>query len=182
MKNEIKKFLDFNGTNIPVMSADGTIYVAIKPICSALGVDYIRQFKNVQEHHILSGVLSKQTTHDASGRLQEMVCLPERYIYGWLFSINSKSEDLIKYQSQCYDVLFDYFHGATTERVQLLRTKFDVEKRLKEAEAKLKEELLGLESFKEIKAIKMEMSGTKKGLAISDEKLLENQLKLFGEL
>lgn len=181
MKSETKKFLDFNGTNIPVMSADGTIYVAIKPICNALGVDYIRQYKNVQDDDVLAQLLSEQTTVAQDNKLRKMVCLPEKYIYGWLFSINSQSQDLKKYKMECYDVLYDYFHGATTERIELLRTKSEDEILLKEAQATFKAEMLALESFQKVKEIKSRIGGKKQGLAINDEKLLEAQLKLFGE-
>lgn len=181
MNSQTKKFLDFNGTNIPVMSADGTIYVAIKPICTALNVNYDRQYRNLKAHPNFSRVCAIQHTHDATNRVQEMVCLPERYIYGWILSINSNSEELVKYQFECYDVLYDYFHGATTERIELLRTKSEQEILLEEAEALLKSEMMALESYQKVKQLKASIGGKKQGLAINDEKLLEAQLKLFGE-
>ncbi|MBW7868873.1 MAG: hypothetical protein H3C31_11160 [Brumimicrobium sp.] len=55
------KFLQFNGKNIIFLNVDGTYWVAIKPICEALNVDYIRQFKNLKEGKILAPALSKQT-------------------------------------------------------------------------------------------------------------------------
>lgn len=181
MNQSSKKFLDFNGTNIPVMSADGTIYVAIKPICTALGVNYKHQHESISKDEILSLVSCNYGIPDSRNHVQEMTCLPEMYIYGWLFSINSKSEELIKYKRECYEVLFNYFHGATTERIELLRSKSEDEILLAEAQATFKSEMLALESFQKVKEIKSRIGGKKQGLAINDEKLLEAQLKLFGE-
>lgn len=181
MNQSTKKFLDFNGTNIPVMSADGTIYVAIKPICEALGVDYKRQHDTVTNHDILGELSSLQGIVAKDNKLRNMLCLPEKYVYGWLFSIDSKSQDLKKYKMSCYDVLYDYFHGATTERIELLRTKSEQEILLEEAEALLKSEMMALESYQKVKQLKASIGGKKQGLAINDEKLLEAQLKLFGE-
>lgn len=123
MKKSIKKFLNFNGTNIYFLDIDGTYWIAIKPICKALNVDYIQQFKNIKIDNILSGVLCKHTMHDASNRLQEMTCLPEKFIYGWIFSIQSSSEELKKYKKECYEVLFDYFRGAIVKKQEILEDK-----------------------------------------------------------
>ena len=181
MKPEIKKFLDFNGTNIPVLSADGTIYVAIKPICTALGVDYIRQYKNIQEDEDLVELLSEQTTVAQDNKLRKMVCLPEEFIYGWLFSVKSQSPDFKRYKMKCYRVLYNYFHGATTERLQLLKFKSADEIALEEAELKWKEEMLASENYRNVQKLKFSLGGTNKGLKVNDEKLLEGQLKMFGE-
>ena len=61
MKKEIRKFLEFNGKLIYFLAADGQYWIAIKPICRALGVDYVRQFKNLKEDETLAPALSKQT-------------------------------------------------------------------------------------------------------------------------
>ena len=73
--------------------ADGSWYVAVKPICEALNVDYTEQFKNLKEDEILSQLLCKHTTVAADNKQREMVCLPEKYIYGWLFSVKSNSPE-----------------------------------------------------------------------------------------
>lgn len=154
MKAETRQFLNFNEQNINVLSKDGTTWVAIKPICTALNVDYISQFKNLQQNEILSGVLSKQTIHDTTDRLQEMVCLPEKYIYGWLFSINSKSYELQQYKKECYDVLYDYFQGATTQRLSLLQQKSADEKLLAELQEQLKGEIRDSPTYQKLRDVK----------------------------
>ncbi|MFC2634246.1 MAG: phage antirepressor N-terminal domain-containing protein, partial [Capnocytophaga granulosa] len=96
MKQEY--FLSFNGKAIYFKENQNEYWIAIKPICEALNVDYIRAYKNLTKDELLNGVLSKQTIHDKSNRLQEMVCLPEKFIYGWIFSLRSKSEELKQYR------------------------------------------------------------------------------------
>lgn len=127
MKKDIKKFLEFNGKTIFFVAVDGQYWIAVKPICEALNVDYIRQFKNLKDDKILGGVLSNQTMHDASGRLQEMASLPEFFIYGWIFQIQSTSEELAAYKWECYRILYEHFHGAITGRKELLSEKARME-------------------------------------------------------
>ena len=69
--------------------------------------------------------IKKQTIHDKSNRLQEMVCLPEKFIYGWIFSLRSKSEELKQYRIKCYDILFNYFNGAIIGRKKILKNQSD---------------------------------------------------------
>jgi hypothetical protein len=179
MTTKSKQFLNFNGQNINVLSKDGTTWVAIKPICEALKVNYDRQFKNLKNHPLLNQLYANQHTVAKDDKLREMVCLPEKFIYGWLFSINSDSEDFLKYQLECYDILFNHFHGATTHRLSLLQQKSHDEKVLAELNNKLKEELKASPTYLQLQEVKSRVKGTYSDLITSDELLLENQLTLF---
>ena len=59
MKQEY--FLSFNGKAIYFKENQNEYWIAIKPICEALNVDYIRAYKNLTKDELLNGVLSKQT-------------------------------------------------------------------------------------------------------------------------
>jgi hypothetical protein len=181
MKKESKEFLKFNGTNINILSVDGQYYVAIKPICEVLGVHYRTQYDKIIKHRIYGQLCSSKSIVAKDNRVREMLCLPERYIYGWLLGIDSDSEELFKYQLECHDVLYNYFHGATTERLQLLKFKSAEEIALEEAELKWKEEMLASENYRNVQKLKFSLGGTNKGLKVNDDKLLEGQLKMFGE-
>ena len=87
-----QKFLQFNGKTIFFQAYDGQFWIAIKPICEALNLEYTRQFKNLKEDEILNQLLAEQPMVGADNRIRKMVSLPEKYIYGWLFSINSSSD------------------------------------------------------------------------------------------
>ncbi|GAB4042244.1 phage antirepressor N-terminal domain-containing protein [Spirosoma litoris] len=139
MTKQTKKFLEFNGRTLLFLAIDGTYWVAVKPICEALGVNYDRQYKNLKEDQILGGVYAKQPMHDSSGRIQQMISLPEKWVYGWLFSINSNSEQLLTFKQECYQVLYDHFHGPLAERIQTLHQKTEAELELERAMEALKE-------------------------------------------
>ena len=57
MNKQVVKFLEFKGKNIVYLSVNGTYWIAIKPVCEALKVDYIAQFKNLKEDEILRPLL-----------------------------------------------------------------------------------------------------------------------------
>ncbi len=79
-----EKFLEFNGKKIIFLSVDGTYWIALKPICEALNIEYSRSFKNVKNDPILAPVLAIQPMQvSKNGILQgrNMVCLPEKFIY-----------------------------------------------------------------------------------------------------
>lgn len=113
------KTLEFNGQNISYRYIDGAYWIALKPICEALNVDYIQQFKNAKSHPIFSELLCNHTMVDRGGKARQMVCLPEELIYGWLFSINSSSPDLLAYQKECNHLLYLHFRGMVTKRSEL---------------------------------------------------------------
>ena len=128
MNKQIVKFLEFKGKNIVYLSANGTYWIAVKPVCEALNVDYIRQYKNLNEDIIFRPRLSKQTIlllGDTQPR--KYVCLPEEYIYGWIFSLQSDSKELKEYKIECYHVLYNHFHGIITRRRELIREKADAD-------------------------------------------------------
>ena len=51
----------------------------------------------------------------ADGKEREMFCIPYKYVFGWLFSIDTTRvnedvrEAVIRYKMKCYDVLYEYY-------------------------------------------------------------------------
>jgi len=127
MKNQIKKFLEFNGKTIYFLAVDGQYWIALKPICEALNVNWNRQFQNLKEDKNLCQQFAEQQMVAADGKLREMTSLPEFYIYGWIFQIQSDSEELAAYKWECYRVLYEHFHGVITGRKELLSQKARVQ-------------------------------------------------------
>ncbi len=174
MKN-IERFLEFNGKKISIINQDGIWYIAIRPICEALGIDYKRQAKNILDDEILGQLSSVQTTVAADGKLRKMTCLPEKYIYGWLFSIRSESEDLKAYKLKCYEVLFDHFHGAMTARMTILTEQDTIATQIAELEKALEE----TEEYKKIQELKKRKGETRKELTQLDRDLKSGQLSII---
>jgi hypothetical protein len=175
MKNSIKKFLQFNGKDILFLAIDGQFWVALKPICDALGLEWTRQFKNIQNHKILGQLLSKQPMVGANNSQILMVALPEKYVYGWLFGIRSGSGALQEYQYQCFEVLYDYFHGSIGERSTTLIQKAQDELELAQLEADLK----ALPDFRRFEELKGSIARSGKTLKELDRKFVDTQLTIF---
>lgn len=175
MTKQTKKFLEFNGRTLLFLSIDGTFWVAIKPICEALGVQYERQYKNLNADPILGQLLSKQTMVAADNRVRQMVSLPEKWVYGWLFSINSSSPDLLAYKKECYHLLYQHFHGPLTERIQTLQQKSQAEEELDEAMATL----LETPAYKSVLAARERVKASGRSLRALDADLKAGQLAIW---
>jgi hypothetical protein len=123
MKQQVSKFLEFNSKTLVFLAVNGEYWIALKPICEALNVEYTRTFKNVTADPIFGQLLAEQPMVGADGKSRKMISLPEKWVYGWLISIQSASPELNQYKKLCYEVLNDYFHGAITGRKNLLAQK-----------------------------------------------------------
>lgn len=121
-----------NGVEIVTVDRDGEILVPIKPICTALGIDDKRQREKIQDDEILSSVGGLKPSTGADGKSYEMYCLPLKYVYGWLFTINPKNvapearEAVSRYRRECYDVLYDHFAGAAKRQQEQNRAEQDL--------------------------------------------------------
>ena len=175
MKQSIVKFLEFNGKNLLFLSKNGTYYVAIKPVCEVLGVDYIRQYKNVSEDAILGPALSKQTMQIPGDQSRSMLCLPEHLVYGWIFSIQSTSPQLVEYKKECYEILFNHFHGAITGRRELLTLKA----RTEVDRSRLEMDLRSNPSFQKWEDLKAQEARIGKQLKTADRDEIIEQISLF---
>lgn len=107
----------FNGQTILAAIVDGKPYVAMKPICDNIGLQWEAQSKRIQRHKIMSKGMSIMNM-PSSGGVQATVCLPLSMLNGWLFGVdvNRVKEEikpkLIRYQEECFDVLAKHFMPA----------------------------------------------------------------------
>lgn len=166
--------LEFAGKSISVIHADNEWWVAVKPICDALTVDYEAQRKRIKSDPILSRVSSNQTVHDASNRRQEMVCILEKYVYGWVFSLQSNSSELEEYKLQCYDILFNHFHSALTGRINTLQERLDVDQKIIDLQAKMLES----DEQRQIVELRKSKNMLTKRLRELDKELVEGQISM----
>ncbi|MDR1182189.1 MAG: phage antirepressor N-terminal domain-containing protein [Bacteroidales bacterium] len=149
-----------NGQPIQIIEKNGDKFVPIKPICEMLGIDAKAQREKINEHKILRSVGRFIPSTGADGKQYEMLCLPLKFIFGWLFSINPEKvrEEIrpavLKYQWECYYVLFEYFIERAdfvnnrkeaiekaVDKCNMIRSEFNTAKmRLKEAENEITKE------------------------------------------
>ena len=150
--------ININGTEIFAESTEDGIFVPIKPICTAIGVAYERQYTKIQEDEILSSVITLRVTTGADGKQYEMVSLPLMYIYGWLFTINPKNvapeakETVTKYRLECYQALYRHFESLRNKTILNRET----EAKLLEEQNRLEEEVKSCRS--RIKEIDLELA------------------------
>ena len=110
-----QKTVEFYEDQVTAVRLDsGEVFVPIRPICDNLGVTWSPQRRRINRDPVLSEeVTSVTVTVTQQGR--EMICLPLKFIPGWLFGINANRvkpeirERLITYQRECYEVLAEAF-------------------------------------------------------------------------
>lgn len=172
------KKLFFNNRFIPVTMVEGNAYIAIKPICEALNVDFEAQRVRIQEDEIMSQLPLIARATGADGKSYQMLCFPEIFIYGWLFSISrSDSQELKKYKLICYRVLFNHFHGSFADRVNTLTEQSKIDAQI----AVLEQELMQTETGRKIQELKLKKSATKGHLKKLDREIMDSQLSMFDD-
>ena len=113
-----------NGVDIVTVERDGEIFVPIKPICEAIGIDFATQYRKIQSEEIISATVVIMTMVAADESSRDMVCLPLKYVYGWLFTINpgkvapEAREAVSRYRRECYDVLYEHFAGSMRRTIE----------------------------------------------------------------
>ncbi len=162
-----------NGVEIATVKNEaGDFYVPIKPICTALGIDFKVQHRKIEDDPSFSSVMVIMTTTGADRKQYDMVCLPIRRVYGWLYTINpgkvapEARESVMKYRDQCNDVLYDYFFNKNQKLMDINR-----------AEMHELEELRSL--MTQEKEIKMKIRDSKERIDKIRAARLDDQPSLF---
>ncbi len=108
--------INFHGTNIPTFNVEGVIRVAMKPICDAIGLGWQSQFHRIKRHPVLSTCIVMMTTQLPGERQRrKLLTMPLNKLNGWLFGVDASRvkpevrDKLVEYQSECFDVLSDYW-------------------------------------------------------------------------
>jgi len=108
--------VQFHGAALYVININNTPYVAVKPVCEAIGVDAEAQRTRIMRHPVLNSVTFVTKATGSDGKSYDMLVLPLEKLNGFLFGINANrikdaqiKAKLIEYQSECFDVLADYW-------------------------------------------------------------------------
>ncbi len=114
-----------NGIEITaVCDEKHNIFVPVKPICNALGIDFASQHNKLLSDPTLAPTVAIIATVATDEKKRNMVCLPLKFIYGWLFTINpgkvneDSREIVLKYRLECYEALYRHFAGSLRRRVE----------------------------------------------------------------
>ena len=113
--------INFNNQQLLTVEKDGIKYVAVKPICENLGLDWSSQKKRIERDDVLNSTMVIMTTVAEDKKSREMTCLPIDYINGFLFRIDTSrvSEEIrplvLYYKRECYKALFEFWNKSKEE-------------------------------------------------------------------
>lgn len=107
MTNQIQT-VNFHNQTLITLEKDGNHYVAMKPICENIGLDWASQFTRIKRDEVLNSVIVMITTTGADRKIYKMLCLPIQYLNGWLFGVDTN-----RVKAQIKDKLITYKKNAT---------------------------------------------------------------------
>lgn len=160
---------------------NGETFIPIKPICDILGISHQPQFLKMKQDRVLSSTVTDKVTVGADGKERKMTCLPLRFVFGWLFSIDEEKvkpeakEAVIRYKDLCYNILFDHFMGPVADRRKDLTRQLEISHEI----ANIEKDLSNNPQFEKLTQLKKEYIKLNNSLKNNDKYLLGSQLKLF---
>ena len=122
--NAKSKIVKFNNQQVPVFIQGDKPYVLMKPICENIGLDWNSQKKRINRNAVLSKGKVMMTS-PSNGGDQEYIALPLGMLNGWLMGVDANKvkpeikDTLIKYQLECYDVLYQHFMPKPPRAINL---------------------------------------------------------------
>jgi P22_AR N-terminal domain len=107
--------VQFRGATLYGVRIGGVVFIALKPIVTAMGIAWHGQLERVKRDPILRQGIRMMRIPSVKGE-QESVCLRLSLVNGWLFKIDSgrikdpTTRALVQvYQRDCYEVLWRHF-------------------------------------------------------------------------
>ena len=116
------KELEFNQEKMLFTYQNNEYYIAIKPICVALGVSHKHQYEVIKADDIL-GAEYRNYGIQVESQKRKFLCLPEYLIYGWLLQVNSSDPKFKEFRIECHRILHEYFKGTVLGRKSLITQK-----------------------------------------------------------
>lgn len=115
--------VEFRNDTLFAIERDDGMFVAVKPICDSLGIEWRKQQERLRRDPILSEGIT-MVVIPSHGGPQETTCLRLDLVNGWLFTIDEsrvKDEEtrqkVLTYKRECYAVLFRHFFGKAERTV-----------------------------------------------------------------
>ncbi|KMK13537.1 hypothetical protein ABW09_23330 [Pluralibacter gergoviae] len=111
----------FYGNSLFVVEHSGEAYTPMKPIVEGMGLDWKSQFNKLKSRFNTCVVeITMQLPGDNQRR--SVVCMALRKLAGWLHTISPNKvrpeirDNVIRYQEECDDVLYEYWTKGETKR------------------------------------------------------------------
>lgn len=157
-----QKSVEFYGeTLIALRDTQGTIWLPIRRLCEAIGVNLQGQLDRVERDPVLREESQSVSVTLTDGRVFEMSCLPLKYVRAWLFGINASRvrpqvrDKLIQYQREVIEIIDRHFsrpvptgmderimeamRDNALQQAKLWEVMIEEQRRLRAAEALLQE-------------------------------------------
>lgn len=121
MSSVNQALIPFHGSElVTIQDEQGQIWVALKPVCEHLGMEWSSQHRRVSTsedfNHVLMTIVAKD------GKSRQMMCLPQEQLLGWLFTINSNKVNpevkpiLKAYKAETTAAINDYWTKGVATR------------------------------------------------------------------
>lgn len=121
------------------------VYIPVRPICEALGVNWPSQTRRIYADEVLKDevqgvvIMTTPSPDGRGGGPQTFLSLPLESLHGWLFGFQVSrvkqeyQETLLRYKRECYRVLYEAFYGrvlalrvtGVEQRVDTLEQRMD---------------------------------------------------------
>lgn len=134
-----------NGVDIVTVERDGEIFVPIKPICEAIGIDVDAQRNKLNSDQFFNSTTAIIAAVAADEKEREMYCIRLRDVYGWLATINpgkvapEAREAVAVYRRKCYDVLYEHFTGSMRRTIETNNAEIELLQQINSAISEEKE-------------------------------------------
>jgi hypothetical protein len=119
-----------NRQKISIIQHESEKFVPLRPICDALDLNFSGQIQRLNRDEILSSVVCMIHTTGSDKKQYEMACIPFKFVFGWLFTIDTAKvkpeaqKFVLQYKLECYDALYNHFTGYA-EFVEYRQRKID---------------------------------------------------------
>lgn len=115
MQSEV---IDVMGSEIQVVYNEaGEMFVSVRHVCEAIGIDYSTQRRKIQESQTYEGTVVIMPTVGGDDKQREMLCLFLDMLSLWLAGIHPGKvaehvrPKLVIYQKECANILYNHFMG-----------------------------------------------------------------------
>lgn len=109
--------IPFHGTTITATREDEEIFVALRPTCEAMGIDYSAQLARLKRQPWATVVIRPMV--GADGKTRDMTFINARTFTMWLANVDTfrlksdRARELVTaYQIEATDTLYNYFHNG----------------------------------------------------------------------
>lgn len=97
------------------IGGDPQVYIPVRPLCDFMGLNWSGQRQRILRDDVLAESLKVCALRTHPGGVQDMLCLPLKFLPGWLFGLSTDRlkpelrEKITRYRRECYDALWNVF-------------------------------------------------------------------------